>query len=114
VPRPADPLLDSYDAERQRSGRPSSASALRITKVGTLQSRAIRILRNRAAHAAAALAPVAHALADTIEEVNLALPEEPSRGGLVVPAACTPGTTSQDQVSSDLARRRNACPATYW
>jgi len=97
-----DPLLDSYDAERQPVGAAVISLSTRITKVGTLQSRAIRILRNRAAHAAAALAPVAHALADTIEEVNLAYRKSPA----VVASSCRglhAGDHFPDQVSSDLA-----------
>jgi 2-polyprenyl-6-methoxyphenol hydroxylase-like FAD-dependent oxidoreductase len=103
-----DALLDSYNAERHPVGAAVISFSTRLTKVSTLESPALRFLRNRAAHAATALAPVAHALASSIEEVSITYRKSPAVVAGPGHHGLRAGDHFPDQVSSELAGAVNA------
>jgi hypothetical protein len=79
-------LLDSYHAERHPVGAKVIQFTTALTRVGTLSHPIAQKLRNRAAHAVIALAPVRLAMADKTEETELSY-----RGSPVVVASATSG-----------------------
>jgi len=70
-------LLDSYHAERHPVAAQVIRFSTRLTEAGVLRGTVSQWLRNNLAHAATALAPVRHAMADLTEETGLAYPDSP-------------------------------------
>jgi len=70
-------LLDSYHAERHPVAARVLKMSTRLTKAGTLQHGLARKLRNHALGLATALAPVQHAMADQVEETDIAYRDSP-------------------------------------
>jgi 2-polyprenyl-6-methoxyphenol hydroxylase-like FAD-dependent oxidoreductase len=70
-------LLDSYQAERH----PVAAHVIKVTTAttdaGTVTNPLVRRLRNRAVRVASGLSPIAHVLAEEIEETRLAYRDSP-------------------------------------
>jgi 2-polyprenyl-6-methoxyphenol hydroxylase-like FAD-dependent oxidoreductase len=69
--RGGDRLLDSYQAERHPVAAAVIKSTTLMTTVGTLDHGLAIRLRNEVIHAATALAPIQHVLADQLEETTL-------------------------------------------
>ena len=70
-------LLDSYDTERHPIAARMLKLTTRLTKVGTIDNDAARWLRNDALHAASALSPIRHALANQIDETDISYHDSP-------------------------------------
>jgi 2-polyprenyl-6-methoxyphenol hydroxylase-like FAD-dependent oxidoreductase len=73
-------LLDSYHDERHPVAARVIRHTTRLTTAGTLEHRLARRLRNYATQLATALAPVQHALADRVEETDIAYCDSPIVG----------------------------------
>ena len=73
-------LLDSYSPERSAIGDEVLAATGRLTALATLRNPVAQGVRNLVAHALLGLAPVQHALADTVTEVSIGYPRSPLNG----------------------------------
>ncbi len=73
-------LLDSYSPERSAVGDIVLKNAGMITAVGTVKNPLAQSLRNLAGHFMLGLAPVRHAVADTMAEVTIGYPHSPLNG----------------------------------
>ncbi len=76
----ADPLLDSYSAERSAVGAQVLANAGRLTALAVMQNRAAQAVRNLAGSVLLGLAPVRRAMVDTLAEVTIGYPRSPLNG----------------------------------
>jgi 2-polyprenyl-6-methoxyphenol hydroxylase-like FAD-dependent oxidoreductase len=70
-------LLDSYNTERHPVAAKMLKLTTRMTKIGTLDNGVARWLRNEALHAASAIAPIRHAIANQIDETDVAYRDSP-------------------------------------
>jgi 2-polyprenyl-6-methoxyphenol hydroxylase-like FAD-dependent oxidoreductase len=73
-------LLDSYSPERSKVGDAVLKAAARMTTMGTLRNPIAQTVRNLAGQVMLGLAPVQHAIADTITEVSIGYPDSPLNG----------------------------------
>jgi hypothetical protein len=73
-------LLDSYSAERSAVGEQVLAAAGRLTALGLVKNHAAQRIRNLLGHAVFGLAPVRHAMANTMSEVSIGYAESPLNG----------------------------------
>lgn len=76
----ADPLLDSYDAERSPVGQQVLARASALTKLATVRNPLAQHLRNRLVSLVASLDVVQHRLGEELTELAIAYPESPIQG----------------------------------
>jgi len=79
--RGTESLLDSFSAERSYVGDQVLKNADRLTAVGTTRNPLFRAVRDVVGHLMLGLAPVQHALADTMTEVSIGYPESPLNAG---------------------------------
>jgi 2-polyprenyl-6-methoxyphenol hydroxylase-like FAD-dependent oxidoreductase len=106
----AEPLLDSYSAERSEVGDEVLKSAGRLTTIGTLRSPALQTLRNVVGHAMLGLAPVRRALADAMGELSIGYPKSSLNGVARLPHGPKPGervapTAGRKPIGSGIAPR---------
>jgi hypothetical protein len=73
----AEPLLDSYSAERSEIGRKVLRDAGRLTAMATLKGGVLQALRNHAASLALSLAPVRRAMTNAAAELSIGYPNGP-------------------------------------
>jgi hypothetical protein len=73
----AEPLLNSYSAERSEVGRQVLRDAGRLTAVGTLRSGFLQTLRNHAASLMLGFAPVRRTMTDAMAELSIGYPKGP-------------------------------------
>ncbi len=74
-------LLDSYHDERHPVAARVITQTTRLTDVGTLRMPIARAIRNAGIHIGAGLSPVAHRLADSVEETDVAYRDSPVVSG---------------------------------
>ncbi|MGD9573044.1 MAG: FAD-dependent monooxygenase [Thermoleophilia bacterium] len=79
--RASEALLDSYHDERHPVAARVITQTTRLTDVGTLRLPIARAIRNAGIHIGAGLAPVAHRLADSVEETDVAYRDSPVVAG---------------------------------
>ena len=84
-------LLDSYSPERSKVGDEVLKAAGRLTTVGTMRNPVAQTVRNLVGHIMFGLAPVQHAIADTMTEVAIGYPDSPLNGASLSGAGPKPG-----------------------
>jgi 2-polyprenyl-6-methoxyphenol hydroxylase-like FAD-dependent oxidoreductase len=79
--RGTEALLESYSLERSYVGDQVLKNAERLTFIGTTRNPVVRTVRDAVGHLMLGLAPVQHALADTMTEVSIGYPQSPLNSG---------------------------------
>ena len=77
---PADPLLESYNAEREGVGARVLADAGRLTALALLRNPAAQAARNLVGGWLLGLSPVRRSISDTLAEVGISYPKSPLNG----------------------------------
>ncbi|MGA7809239.1 FAD-dependent monooxygenase, partial [Bradyrhizobium sp.] len=73
-------LLDSYSAERSAVGKQVLRAAQNLTVIGTMKNPVAQTIRNAVGHLVLGLAPVQHAMSDTMTEMSVGYPGSPLNG----------------------------------
>jgi 2-polyprenyl-6-methoxyphenol hydroxylase-like FAD-dependent oxidoreductase len=76
----AEGLLDSYSPERSAVATQVLEGTGRLTKIGTLGNHAAQTVRNLVAHALFGLAPVQHAVVESMSEISVGYKQSPLNG----------------------------------
>jgi 2-polyprenyl-6-methoxyphenol hydroxylase-like FAD-dependent oxidoreductase len=87
----AEPLLDSYGAERSAVGDAVLKSAGRLTTIGTLRNPVLQTVRNVVGHAMLGLASVQSAFADNMSELSIGYANSPLNGSAHTQDGLKPG-----------------------
>ncbi len=77
---PADPLLESYNAEREAVGAKVLADAGRLTALALLRNPAAQAARNLVGGWLLGLSPMRRRISDTLAEVGISYPKSPLNG----------------------------------